>query len=234
MTISEKLITIANNSQKVYDKGFSDGKTHGGTDWLYYATRINNVFGGTVFPENTEFVARVKGAIDYSYMFNNCLNLKSVKIITETPDIILNMTAFCAIGSSSTPTLELVDFSEFNKHFGNTYNMCSNQKNLKKIIGAMDLTHCTNTQFMFRNNNLLENVEFVEGTIPISISFADCPLLTAESYNSIMSGLSTATTGQTLSLPNYNTVKTIYDTKYGTGSWDNLTAEKENWSFSYN
>ena len=214
------------------DNAFEKGKAQGGTDWLYYASRLNNTFGGVVFPENTEFIGRFKGATDYGYMFNNCRNIKSVKMITETPDTILNMTAFCAISSASTPTLELVDFSEFNKQFNNTYNMFSYQRKLKKIVGAMDLTSCTNAQFMFRYNDSLEEVEFVNGTIGVNLDFSACKNLKAESYDSIIKGHSKEAS-VTLTLPKETTVRSVYDAKYGSGAWDAITAEYPNVTIAY-
>lgn len=230
MTTSEKLIKIAENVQKNVEFGKSQGS--GGTDWLYYANRLNNAFGGVVFPENTEFVGRFKGAADYGYMFNNCRNLKSVKMITETHDTVLDMTAFCAVGSATTPTLELVDLSEFNKQFKNTFNMFAYQRKLKKIIGAMDLTNCTNSTNMFRYNDSLEDVEFVEGTIGVNLNFSDCKNLKAESYDSIIKGHSKEAS-VTLTLPAEATVRNVFDTKFGSGAWDAITAQYPNVTIMY-
>lgn len=230
MTTAEKYSLLINEKIPAVHEA---GKAQSGPGIFYYATRMNNAFGGVVFPENTEFVARFKGAIDYSYMFNNCRNLKSVKIITETPDTVLNMAAFTSIGDDTASTLELVDFSEFNKQFNYTVNLFAYQSKLKTVLGAMDLTSCTNCTNMFRENRALEDVEFVEGTIPISISFANCSLLTAKSLNSIMNGLSSEVTGQTLTLPKYNTVKATYDSVYGDGAWDAIVATKSNWTIAY-
>lgn len=229
MNFAEKLIKIAGN----VEKNVEFGKSQGGTDWLYYANRLNNAFGGVTFPENTEFVGRFKGAADYGYMFNNCRNIKSVKMITETPDTVLDMTAFCSIGSATTPTLELVDLSEFNKQFKNTFNMFQYQAKLKTIIGAMDLTSCTNTGNMFRNNSSLEDVEFVEGTICLSINLSACSKLNAKSLHSVLMGLSPTVTGQTLTLPKYATCKATYDAVYGDGSFDIIVASKTNWTIAY-
>lgn len=232
MTPAEKLIKIAENEQRVYDAGVEAGKAQGGTDWLYYANRVNNTFGGVEFPENTEFIGRFKGAVDYGYMFNNCSNLKSVKMITETPDTVLSMVAFCAIGSK-TPTLELVDLSEFNKQYSNTFNMFSQQTKLKTVLGAMDLTSCTDATNMFKNNGSLEDVEFAEGTISTNLVFSACINLKAQSLNSIMRGHSKTSTGVTLTLPAYDIVKATYDAVYGDGAWDAIAAEYSNITFMY-
>ena len=231
MNFAEKLIKIADNVQKNVEYG----KSQGGTDWFYYAERFDSTFGGATFPENTEIVVRVRGTRlnNCGYMFNNCIGLKSVKMITETPDTVLDMSAFCSIASTTTPTLELVDLSEFNKKFKNTFNMFQYQAKLKTIIGAMDLTSCTNTTNMFRNNKSLEDVEFVEGTICLSINFSACAKLNAKSLHSVMMGLSPTVTGQTLTLPNYEICKATYNAVYGEGSWDIIAASKTNWTIAY-
>lgn len=195
MSIAEKLQTIAENQQRVYESGYTDGSM-----LIYYATRLNNVFGGVQFPENFEFVARVKNCVDFGYMFNNCKNLKSVKITHETQDTVLDMAAHLSIGSATTPTLELVDFTEFNKQFKNIFNLFQYQRKLKTVLGEIDLSQCTNTGNAFRENNALEDIRFKANTIPISISFNTSPNLSNETIQSIFDGLATVETTQTLTL----------------------------------
>lgn len=207
------------NAQNFADKVgevFEAGKAQGGTDWLYYATFLNRMFGGVIFPENTEIVIRVKGEnlTDCGYLFNNCRNIKSVKMITETPDTIMNMDAFCSIAGNAQCTLELVDFTEFNRKFKSTMNMFQYQTILKTILGAMDFTDCTNVANMFRNCLLLEEVEFVEGTISVALSFASSANLSDTSIQSIIDGLADLTGGTAQKVEFHSTVT------------DKLTAEQ--------
>lgn len=197
--IEEKGVTVGDGTIDTYAQKI--GEISKG-NLVYYATKLNNTFGGAIFPENFEFIARVKKCIDFGYMFNNCSNLKSVKIIHETRDTVVDMTAFCNISSGNTKTLELVDFTEFNKKFSNLFNAFYNQIKLKTILGTMDLSSCKNTVNAFSSCLVLEDIEFEPNTIPISISFANCSLLTNASIQSIIDGLADLTggTAQTLTL----------------------------------
>lgn len=64
--------------------------------------------------------------------------------------------------------------------------------NLDKVINANQQKN------MFYNCRALVEVRFVAATIHWSISFADSPLLSAESVQSIIDGLATVTTAQTI------------------------------------
>lgn len=70
--------------------------------------------------------------------------------------------------------------------------------NLKKI-STLDLSNCTNTERMFEGCSKLENISFVPETIKISIAIPSANL-TAESVQSIINGLATVETAQTLTL----------------------------------
>lgn len=69
---------------------------------------------------------------------------------------------------------------------------------LKTIEEPLDFSSTTNTS-AFRYTPALENVRFVEKTIKYSIAF-NSPLLSAESIQSIIDGLATVETAQTLTL----------------------------------
>ena len=71
---------------------------------------------------------------------------------------------------------------------------------LKKIVGELDLTSATNVTLMFYRASVLNDVAFVPNTISISISFVECSKLTSESVQSIIDGLATVETAQTLTL----------------------------------
>ncbi len=184
---------------EVYEAGKSEG---GGTDWLYYATNCNAIYTGAVFPEKAEIVIKVKGATNYSFMFNNTQNIKSIKMISETQDTVVDVDRFCTARFDLDKALELVDFTEFNKKYSNIFNMFYNQTKLKTILGAMDLSSCTNTSNAFSSCSALEDIEFEKETIKISIYFTSCSLLSAESIQSIIDGLAdlTGSTAQTLTV----------------------------------
>lgn len=188
---------------EAYQDGYKDGK-ESVPDYLYYVNNLNGSFGGAVFPENFEFVLRVQrlaNASAFAGTFNNCFYLKTLKLINENPNnLVLNMQNTFACGSGNTPTLEIVDLTEFNKKFSNCLNTFRYQKVLKSILGKIDLSGCTSTANMFQNCEALEDVEFESGTINISISFAQSSKLSTASIQSIVDGLATVTTTQSLTL----------------------------------
>ena len=241
MSIAEKLTTIAENQQRVYDAGFSAGQAQGGNGgydegyidgWnegstnsynngyddgleegynkandenpLCYATRIDNIWGGAVFPENYEAVIRFKKApSNFTYAFNNADNLKSVKLTSEDKSNIVAINHSFRIADTSRARLEVVDFADFNKCFSSLQETFRWQVKLRSILGAMDLSACTGTSVFsntFWDCNALEDIEIVTGTIKISISFAYSPLLTDASIQSIIDGLAdlTGATAQTI------------------------------------
>ena len=74
-----------------------------------------------------------------------------------------------------------------------------NCKKLKKIDGILDFSSATNVNYMFGCNEL-EYVRFAPNTLSISISLVAPSKLTSESIQSIIDGLATVETAQTLTL----------------------------------
>ena len=73
----------------------------------------------------------------------------------------------------------------------------------KVLVNPLDFSSVTNSTYTsqcFDRCNALTNVSFVEGSIKVSISFPHSSLLSAESVQSIINGLATVTTAQTLTL----------------------------------
>lgn len=71
---------------------------------------------------------------------------------------------------------------------------------VKQIIGAVDFSSATNVTNMFANCNNLEEVRFAPNTLSLSISLVNSSKLSAESVQSIIDGLATVDTAQTLTL----------------------------------
>lgn len=184
-----------------YQKGYNEGYAKAESENpFYYATRLDNVMGGATFPENYEAVIKLKKAPKVcNYIFNNCSRgLKSVKMISEDQSNVVEFVSSLNLSDTGRATLEVVDLSEFNKKFS-TLNMAFRyQAKLKSILGALDLSECTNTTNAFLGCNALEDIEFVPNTIKININFAYSNNLTAKSIQSIIDGLATVETAQTL------------------------------------
>ncbi len=71
---------------------------------------------------------------------------------------------------------------------------------VKKIIGVLDFSATTNVFWMFNNSNNLEEVTFEPNTLSVSLSLGQSSKLTSESIQSIIDGLATVETAQTLTL----------------------------------
>lgn len=92
----------------------------------------------------------------------------------------------------------VLNFSTKNiKSYTKTFKSC---KGLKKIIGVIDFSFATNTTETFVNCDELEEVTFAPNTLSLSISLGHSSKLSANSVHSIIDGLATVTTAQTLTL----------------------------------
>lgn len=70
---------------------------------------------------------------------------------------------------------------------------------IETIEEPLDISQVTQTQNAFACDNLTE-IRFVSGTIKVNIDFNRCSKLSAQSIQSIIDGLATVTTAQTLTL----------------------------------
>ena len=81
--------------------------------------------------------------------------------------------------------------------------MCSGCVNLIAIYSQLDFSKTSSANGLnsvFRDCKALVTVSFVENSIPFSLSLAQSPLLSDESIHSIINGLATVETSQTLTL----------------------------------
>lgn len=229
-----------------YSNGYTEGETKGkeqgytegyakaeSVNPFYYATKLDNAMGGAIFPENYEAVIKLQKAPTIcTYLFNNCDNLKSVKFISEDKTNVVNFACSLQI-ANSTPTLELVDFTEFNKKFSSLQMSFRNQTKLKRILGTIDASECIASSAFastFTSCSALEDIEFVPNTIKISIECHWCTKLSKASITSIINGLSADTSGNTVTLS-----KTAVNNAFGgteSDEWLALVATKPNWTIS--
>lgn len=94
----------------------------------------------------------------------------------------------------------VLNFSTKNiKNYSQAFGSCNA---LKRIIGVLDFSSATDISWMFGCSNL-EEVRFAPNTVAISISVG-CGKISAESVQSIIDGLATVETAQTLTF-NANT-----------------------------
>ena len=90
---------------------------------------------------------------------------------------------------------------------------CNSLETIQEPLNFQKVVSVNNASNVFRNCLVLKNVRFVKETIKVSISFVWCPLLSAESIQSIIDGLAYVTTAQTLTL---NSAITLTDEQKAT------------------
>lgn len=199
MNIADKLTTIAENVQRVYDAGKAAGG--GGevvaTDPLFYATSLSSAYKQATFPENHSLVIKVKKMpAEFYQAFYQSTGLKSVKFVSEDKS-----SAFAFNQAlRECADLEEVDLTECSRNVSRLDYAFYSDNKLKSIRGALDLTGCTNCNYGFFTP-YLEEVEFVPNTISVDIRF-NSPSLTDASVQSIIGGLVdlTGSTAKTLTL----------------------------------
>ena len=161
-------------------------------------------------------------AMDYSYSFagvnwdDYCYNPKYPIKCTTCTNMFRN--------SIITDAKVDIDLSEGNGTY--VFANCRNLVSIPKIIVNENvfytgwLTSCV----------ALVKIRF-EGVIANSLDVHYSTKLSAESYESILSCLSTTSTDQTLTLP--TTAEATYNAKYGSGAWAERVKEFTNWEIKY-
>lgn len=160
-----------------------------------------NTSNGTNF-QNTFAYSAIKEVPNFDFskaqqiyrMFNNAKKLKKVtfdfaKVTTNGYEVFRDCASLETV--EATNTTNITNFSLW-------CNGCSSLKSVK----TLDFTKATNVSNMFTGCTALEEVEIVAGTLKTSLSFADSPLLSSESIQSIINGLAdlTGQTAQALTL----------------------------------
>lgn len=125
------------------------------------------------------------------FTFNNGVK----KVILNMPDECKYMRATF----SQAKKIEVIVLNFSTKNIIN-YNSTFYSSTVKRIIGVLDFSSTTSATRTFTSCNHLEEVTFEPNTLSISMSLANCIKLTSESIQSIIDGLATVETAQTLTL----------------------------------
>lgn len=198
MSIAEKLQTIAENEQRVYDKGYSDGFNSAPPDLLPYLKYID--FKKVELPDNmrnvvlnvpqvekfnsyqqfalnnaTSITIICNACIELNQTFYNCKSLKSIEVIKENGG-----SAFSGSGGATF-----------------TFHGCDL---LEEIIGEFDFSQSTGTNNPFFNCLQLKEMRWKPLSLSVAITVAQSPNLSLETIQSIFDGLATVETAQTLTL----------------------------------
>jgi len=163
------------------------------------ATTIQGAFwnwAGNSMPKVEEIIVNapnvsndVIGNTQSIFSSNGCVNKVVLNISNETKYLSKCFTNFggteIVLGFS---TKNVIEYEYLFRH-------CFS---LEKIIGVFDFSSAGSVGEMFTNCRNLKEVRFEPNTLSISISLANSSLLTNESIQSIIDGLATVTTAQTI------------------------------------
>lgn len=225
MTTSEKLIKIAENVQKNFEYGKSQGG--GGSDLCNYLNIADNQWANATFPEGYDFVLRMnKVPRTLNNLLINATGIKTATLVSEIEGAI----AWTGVVRSS--TVEVLDLTKCKLSPTSISYFALGSEKLVSVLGEIDMSSCTAATLPFNETTALKDIRFKEGTISIALDFKQCTKLSAESYDSIIKGHS-KTASVTLTLPAESTVRSVYDTKYGSGAWDAITAQYPNVTIMY-
>jgi hypothetical protein len=163
---------------------------------LEYATRLYYSYQKAVFPDNYELVLNAPYVTDLNSMLNDASGITKLTLKGNINGSAISFAQF-ARGCAS---IVEVDLTEFDAKPSNINLMCSNAQALKTIKGTIDLTNCTNTTSAFVYCYALKDICFKANSINLSINFANSSALSSDSVQSIIDGLATVETAQTLTL----------------------------------
>ena len=170
----------------------------GGEDWVNQITTYTSLFYKREFPEGYDLVIKFNDFAqpDLSQMCAYTKNLNSIKI---KGTVINNAAVNRTFRNSHVKTIDLTEciIKSSNKNVQETFFGCFY---LHTIIGTIDFSQCSGFINIYNSCSELVNVEFLPNNIFYSIQFAQSPLLSDESIQSIINGLATVETAQTLTL----------------------------------
>lgn len=262
MSIADKLTTIAENEQKVYDAGYLKGKAEGGDTetaynegveagkqaelmrfWKAYQRPSYNPFrlkyagstwNATTFtPQYTDFV---KGTGKQMFLQNAVPNIKEAYAKTGC---VLDISA-CTNGeqmfaNSMTQELGIMDMSLLTAT-NTTLEMYAYNPGLWKIEKIICVAKTLFANSTFGGLSNLQYIRF-EGEIGTTINFQACTKLTKESIESVITHLSDTASGKTATF-SLTAVQKAFETSSGANDgntseeWDSLTTTKTNWNIS--
>lgn len=204
MTTAEKLTTIAENQQKVYDAGYADGAQseydrfwdefqNKGKMASYYWAFFNDRFSDETYNPKYDLVISYGSAVDGKSMFQ-------ASPITDTKKAIFAWHSLDNAFYSATAmkTIRRLDVRETTKPLTNTFYKCTALEDLN-----------------------------MTGTLVASVDLSYSPLLSKESITSVINTMSATATGQTATFS-----QTAVNNAFTTEEWNALKATKSNWTIA--
>lgn len=231
MSIAEKLTTIAENVQKVYeagkaagggsgdyDKGYEDGKNS-----VYSADRffrnckqvkihslndLYDIYGSSSVVINLDKVNTLEwfGAVNIGEVSN--INTTVEHLTINCPNKVSNIRELVYCGYNvEDKTLKRLTLNVDTSKATSFWGMFAYQRALEVVDGyPIDCSSSTGNIAMFNNTTALKDIRFVANTIKCSFNIAQCPNLSDETVQSIIDGLADLTGGTAQTLTVHATV----------------------------
>lgn len=184
MDLSNKLITVANNTSKVFNKGYEQGIEKLKQNPLAYAKALDFAWAKTEFPKGFNMLVHFKNQCTLSSAFIQTKGLEIAKLIMDTPC----QMAFNAMFRESAD-LVLLDITEFPCLPTSLSYFLYSLPKFKTLLGVLDASYCTSAISAFSGLPLLEDINFKPKSMKIDFSFQGSPKLTKPSLLSILNGL---------------------------------------------
>ena len=166
---------------------------------LLYAKTLPS-YSGVAFPEGYELTLNIPNFTlpdtGSPIVFSGTTGIKWLKLVSSATVQAYSMTT--AFYSST--SFEELDMTEFPRSFTSMASTFLHCRNLRKILGELDLTQATFNTYEFYNCSALEELRIKAGTLSKSIAIAQSDKLSAETIQSIIDGLAQVATAQKLTL----------------------------------
>lgn len=207
MSIAEKLQTIAENEQKVYDAGYEKGKAEGGFDYTKYAKSLT--FDNS-FSEVTEDVYL---DLSKSTTLSSCMkcSVNCEKVTVKISNLCTNLNwAFAGNTPNNQEALKIIEILGDTSGVTNFADAFRNRRNLESILGEIDFSGVTQSRFvsgMWINNEKMKEIYPKAETIKVSIGFSAFANPPDECINAIINGLADLTGQESQIVTLHSTVK---------------------------
>lgn len=184
MSIAEKLTTIAENEQRVYEAGKAEGEKKADSkpyintedpnfDMRYFCAEKSKRY--KLFPYINFDVIR-----DFFHCFSNHSGLTVIDIPTPAATFVNSYCYGCKT---------VVEVKNLNTSKCENVGYMFNNASALESVNELDFSSVINSTNAFSGCTSLKNITFKENTINISISFKSCTQLTLNSAKSIIKGL---------------------------------------------
>lgn len=241
MTTAERIL----RAKQDLDDAFEAGKAQGGDSWYdtFWDTfqqngkRVNYNYAFSGGSANVNSIGWTNANFKPKYSFDNIIGYTifdysgvegGLTEILNGLGITLTFNGYQSSGFQST------QFTEIDYINNDMSTMAIVFKNSTKLKTLKISTVKENSTFQnaFEGCTALENLTIVGVIGKTGFDVHWSTLLTAESYHSIITHCS-KTASFTITLPPEDTVRSVYDAKYGSGAWDTITAEYSNLTIEY-